>query len=146
MSGTYTRLAPTIFSTRNSRRPLRMGASLCSTGADCITQYLVSTRYVAVRWTWEIFMRGVWPWLVILLLLIAAVWALKRQRRALVDRATASRTRRALAEMSWPEVEQAIHAYVRGRDFEVGETERAQADSAPDLLVTRLNEYYLVRS
>ena len=91
-------------------------------------------------------MRVIWPWLVILLLLAAAVWALKRQRRALDRYAAAARARRALAHMSWPDVELAISDYVRGRDFAVAETERAQQDGAADLLVTRLDEYYLVRS
>ena len=84
----------------------------------------------------------IWPWLVILLLAVAAVWALKRQRRALDERVT----RRALAQMSWPEVERVIGDYVRGRDFAVAETERAGPDGAPDLLLTRLNEYHLVRT
>jgi restriction system protein len=87
-------------------------------------------------------MRVIWPWVVILLLFAAAVWALKRQRRVLDERVA----RRALAQMSWPEVERLIGDYVRGRDFAVAETERAQADGAADLLVTRLDEYYLVRS
>jgi restriction system protein len=48
--------------------------------------------------------------------------------------------------MSWREVERVIGDYVRGRDFAVAERERAQPDGAADLLLTRLNEYYLVRS
>ena len=90
-------------------------------------------------------MRGIWLWVAIALLLFAAVWALKRQRRALDDRVATSRTRRALADMPWPQVEQVIADYVRGRDFEVAETERAPPDAAADVLLTRLNEYYLLR-
>lgn len=88
-------------------------------------------------------MRAVsWPWLVLTLLLAAAaVWALRRGRRALDERSA----RRALAEMSWPEVERVIGDYLRGKDFAVAETERAQPDGAADLLLTRLEEYYLVR-
>jgi restriction system protein len=48
--------------------------------------------------------------------------------------------------MSWQEVERVIGDYVRGRDFAVAETERAGPDGAADLLLTRLNEYHLVRS
>jgi len=88
----------------------------------------------------------IWPWLVIAVVLAAAVWALKRQRRALDERVVSVRARRALANMSWREVERVIGEYVRGRDFSVVETERAQPDGAADLLLTRLNEYYLVRS
>lgn len=84
-----------------------------------------------------------WPWLVLSLLLAAAVvWALRRRRRALDDRAA----RRTLAEMPWREVELVIGDYVRGRDFAVAETERADADGAADMLVTRIGEYHLVRS
>jgi restriction system protein len=91
-------------------------------------------------------MRMIWPWLVIAVLLATAVWAVKRQRRGLDERVVSVRARRALLDMSWREVERAIGDYVRGRDFAVAETERAQADGAPDILLTRLNEYYLVRS
>jgi restriction system protein len=87
-------------------------------------------------------MRVIWLWIAIALLLFAAVWALKRQRRALDERVA----RRALGQMSWPEVEQVIGEYVRGKDFAVVETERAQPDGTADLLLTRLDEYYLARS
>jgi restriction system protein len=89
----------------------------------------------------------IWPWLVLsLLLAAAAVWTLSLRRRAFDERAAAARARRGLAEMSWREVERVIGDYVRGRDFAVAETERAEPDGAADLLLTRLNEYYLVRS
>ena len=86
-------------------------------------------------------MRVIWLWVAIALLLFAAVWVLKRQRRALDERIA----RRALGQMSWPEIEQVIGEYVRGKDFAVIETERAQPDGAADLLLTRLDEYYLAR-
>jgi len=86
-------------------------------------------------------------WLLPALVLVgAAVLVLTHRRRAsLHDRAVADGTRRALAQMSWQEVEELVGEYFRRGEFSVTESRRAGPDGGIDLELTKRGEYYLVQ-
>jgi restriction system protein len=86
-------------------------------------------------------------WLLPALFLIgAAVLVLKYRRgAALHGQEVADGTRRALARMSWEEVEQLVGEYFRRRDFSVTEARRAGPGGGIDLELTKRGEYYLVQ-
>jgi len=87
------------------------------------------------------------PWLLPALLLVgAAALVLRRRLRAsLQTQVAANGTRRALAQMSWQEVEELVGAYFRRREFSVIELRRAGPDGGIDLELTKRGEYYLVQ-
>jgi restriction system protein len=87
------------------------------------------------------------PWLLPALLLVgAALFVLRQRRRALLHgRIVADGTRRALAQMSWQEVEELVGEYFRRREFSVTEARRAGSDGGIDLELTKRGEYYLVQ-
>jgi restriction system protein len=78
-----------------------------------------------------------------LFLVAAAVSFLKQRRRASLNVAVG--VRRALAQMSWQEVEEVVGEYFRRRDFSVTDTERAGPDGGFDLVLTKRDEYYLAQ-
>src|SRR5687768_1724910 len=72
------------------------------------------------------------PWLLPALLLVgAAALVLRRRWRAsLQTQVVADGTRRALAQMSWQEVEELVGEYFRRREFSVTESRQAGPDGA----------------
>jgi restriction system protein len=75
----------------------------------------------------------------------AAISARVQRRRASLHDNAAVGTRRALAQMSWQEVEDLVGEYFRRREFSVTDTERAGPDEGIDLVLTKRDEYYLAR-
>jgi restriction system protein len=87
------------------------------------------------------------PWLLPALLLVGATALVlrRRWRASLQTQVVADGTRRALALMSWQEVEELVGEYFRRREFSVTESRRAGPDGGIDLELTKRGEYYLVQ-
>jgi restriction system protein len=83
-------------------------------------------------------------WFLPALFLVAAAVSFLKQRRRASRNVAVDGARRALAQMSWQEVEEVVGEYFRRRDFSVTDTERAGPDGGFDLVLTKRDEYYLV--
>src|SRR4026208_1382815 len=87
------------------------------------------------------------PWLLPALLLVgaAALVLWRRQRASLRTQVVADGTRRALAQMSWQEVEELVGEYFRRREFSVTESRRAGPGGGGDLGRPKRDECCLVQ-
>ncbi len=90
-------------------------------------------------------LSSIWQWFLPALFLVAAAVSFLKQRRRASLNVAVDGARRALAQMSWQEVEEVVGEYFRRRDFSVTDTERAGPDGGFDLVLTKRDEYYLAQ-